>query len=636
MCQSFSKRSIKITTGCVLGLPAGIWPELFFSFVNTNLTLSLSSPSFQAQIYNLCSERTYNYHKFFKRVTTFPFDDHNPPPFEVIKEFCCSVHEWLSKDKKNVAVIHCKAGKGRTGLMICSYLIHSDHCQTSQRALELFGDKRTYDKKGVTIPSQRRYVEYYGVLVSKRIEYNSKKLNLSLIEIRNLNLQGLNSIQLSVNIYSNRLKANLKAMQNPIELCADVQKNGSGRKNSGRRKEIYKCSLSKSCKTEGVYFQNFQAGVVLEGDIRIDIYTQRTVSGKTKLFSFWFNTAFVGPPDPAAKAEFENLSSSSISTANSDRHRHNSMINNPTINHSVISNSVINNLNSLSFKTSGGEEGNHSANSSISSVCSNTSLNSSSSDLYPTSVPSATTAAQQPHQTPSGDHRVPVAGSTTTSNGSATLTERSTQPNIAPQSDQPASEMARNRSEANINSSFESSISSSTPDALLFTSNNGNCQSSISDLKESRSGIKHILSRRHRPNHGKAGQTLNGRSKGSHNSSQASSSSNLILNSSSNNSSQILGNKLINNNNFTDSSCSNTTASSSRLSTPLSSNNASRHRFNSGPATDTSATNEKRYVFFALLLSWTHSFEHDEWMAHSLDPLNSVYCFLWSTSFSIC
>lgn len=533
-------------------------------------------------------------------MTTFPFDDHNPPPFEVIKEFCCSVHEWLSKDKNNVAVIHCKAGKGRTGLMICSYLIHSDHCPTPQRALELFGDKRTHDKKGVTIPSQRRYVEYYGDLVSKRIEYNSKKLNLSLIEIRNLNLQGLNSIQLSVNVYSNRLKANFKAMQNPAELCADVQKNGGGsRKNNGRRKEIYKCSLSKSCKTDGVYFQNFQAGVVLEGDIRIDIYTQRTVSGKTKLFSFWFNTAFVRPPDAAAKADFENLSSSSVSsTANSDRHRHNSMINHPTMPHSVISSSVINNLNSLSFKTSGGEEGNHSANSSISSVCSNTSLNSSSSDLYPTSVPAAVAAAAQPHQTSSGEHGDPAAGSTTTSNGSATITESTTQPNNAPQSDQPVSEIARNRSEANIDSSFESSISSTTPDALLFTSNNGNCQSSISDLKESsRSGIKHILSRRHQPGP-KTGQTLNGRSKGSHNSSQASSSSNLVLNcsggllgNSSNNSSQILGNKL---NNFTDSSCSNTTASSSRLSTPLSSNNASRHRFNSGPATDTSATNEKR------------------------------------------
>lgn len=567
-------------------------------------TLSLSLPN---QIYNLCAERRYNYDKFHNRVTLFPFDDHNPPPFEMINVFCCSVDKWLSKHEKNVAVIHCKAGKGRTGLMICSYLIHSGICPTAQKALELFGDKRTHDKKGVTIPSQRRYVEYYGDLVSKPIEYNSRKLNLSLIEIRNLNLQGVTSIQISVNILTNRSKANYKTMQNATDLCVEEPSKNGNYKNERRRKEIYKCHLSKSCRTEGVYyFQNFQ-DVILEGDIRIDVYSAVRMAGKTRLFGFWFNTSFVKPMDPAVKAEFENSSSSCISIATSDRHRHNSMINNPAANHSAISSSIINNLNSINFKTSGsdgvgGEEANHSANSSNSSVCSNTSLNSSSSDLYPTSAPPS---AQPPHhQTNPSNHSDPhrsdqrsdqVTGSTTASNGSTTITE--IQPNNAQQSDQPASEMVRNRSDANIDSSFESSISSST-DALLFTNNNGNCQSSMNDLKESaRSGIKHILSRRLPANQttaqSKLGQTLNGRPKGSHNSSQASSSSNLILNS--NNSSQIIGNKLINSN-FTDSSCSNTTASSSRLSTPLSSNNASRHRFNSGPATDTSATNEKRYV----------------------------------------
>lgn len=135
------------------------------------------------KIYNLCSERSYDIQKFHNRVSVYPFDDHNPPEFGQMKPFCEDVARWLEEHEENVAAVHCKAGKGRTGLMICAYLLHCKFKTSATEVLEYYAKRRTADVKGVTIPSQKRYVDYYANMISESLQYNPVKMYLTSIVI---------------------------------------------------------------------------------------------------------------------------------------------------------------------------------------------------------------------------------------------------------------------------------------------------------------------------------------------------------------------------------------------------------------------------------------------------------------------
>ena len=117
------------------------------------------------KIYNLCIEndRIYSKHIFNNKcnVGFFPSADHNPCSIKLILEFCVDICLYLITNPKSVAAVHCKAGKGRTGVMICSYLIFSNLCNTSEDALKYYAQMRTKNNTGITIPSQRRYVQYF-------------------------------------------------------------------------------------------------------------------------------------------------------------------------------------------------------------------------------------------------------------------------------------------------------------------------------------------------------------------------------------------------------------------------------------------------------------------------------------------
>eukprot|EP00049_Salpingoeca_infusionum_P009864 m.167733 g.167733 ORF g.167733 m.167733 type:complete len:927 (-) comp14467_c0_seq3:247-3027(-) len=117
------------------------------------------------------SDKAYNISKLRHQVLDFGWPDHMAPPIERLCSIILSMDSWLSADPENVAVVHCKGGKGRTGVAIAAYIFYKRLFSRAEDAMSLFAHKRfskglgSETDAGISNPSQRRYVEYFQDVV---------------------------------------------------------------------------------------------------------------------------------------------------------------------------------------------------------------------------------------------------------------------------------------------------------------------------------------------------------------------------------------------------------------------------------------------------------------------------------------
>jgi PTEN phosphatase family protein len=81
-------------------------------------------------------------------------------------QFCKVAERWVGDNPAHILAVHCRGGKGRSGSMICAWLLYSGYCRSASEALHFFGEKRTDKSKGskfqgVETKSQTRFVDYF-------------------------------------------------------------------------------------------------------------------------------------------------------------------------------------------------------------------------------------------------------------------------------------------------------------------------------------------------------------------------------------------------------------------------------------------------------------------------------------------
>jgi len=235
-------------------------------------------------VYNLCSEKCYDKACFDGRVDRYPFDDHNPPPFDLIRQFCIHASDWLQEDEKHIVVVHCKAGKGRTGTMICSLMLHDGTVPNTMAALHEYGAARTKDEKGVTIPSQRRYIYYYEQFLNsglpRDVEFHPSPCIITCLEFKGIPSQ----------FFTRSLVIKITMMDDTVVYDSSDKELLPTKDHNGNR--LVFDIASKPCPP-------------ITGDFRIAAY-----KGKKAAWYMWFNSEYIKPQEEFARFDVDKAAKS--------------------------------------------------------------------------------------------------------------------------------------------------------------------------------------------------------------------------------------------------------------------------------------------------------------------------------------
>uniref|UniRef100_A0A8C2GNF4 Transmembrane phosphatase with tensin homology n=1 Tax=Cyprinus carpio TaxID=7962 RepID=A0A8C2GNF4_CYPCA len=231
------------------------------------------------KVFNLCSEKGYDPKFFHYRVERVMIDDHNVPSLEDMLRYTACVRDWMAADSSNVIAIHCKGGKGRTGTMVCTWLIDSDQFESAQESLDYFGERRT-DKsmsskfQGVETPSQSRYVGYYEIMKN---QYNRQLPPQKSLKIKSIRIHSIAGVGKG---NGSDLKVKIIVKRELVFQCVCAKQQN--------------CAVFPDTGNNAVVI-SLQEGPVVTGDVKVMFESSAGLPKGYEdcPFYFWFNTSFV-------------------------------------------------------------------------------------------------------------------------------------------------------------------------------------------------------------------------------------------------------------------------------------------------------------------------------------------------------
>jgi len=109
------------------------------------------------------SEVDYDISILNDQVLTFSFPGSPSPPLGLLLKLLISMENWMKADKRNVAVVHCLTGRGRTSTILAAFLCWMGEAGFGDvnEAIAYIAKRKQLQSDDLTIPSQRRYASYF-------------------------------------------------------------------------------------------------------------------------------------------------------------------------------------------------------------------------------------------------------------------------------------------------------------------------------------------------------------------------------------------------------------------------------------------------------------------------------------------